>query len=460
MLLPLLALAIRSYPPRFVIGNVLASAPNGVAFVAGDSAGFVMDPGGDYFAGTAAPDGSYHHTQLLVAGAKVGFDWGRVGTSVIGRLISDKPVEVTFKLSAGWPGFTSKFTATENGADGVASTAKGEIRWRLHVWASPERFKDDELVIALAPGKEARLAAGFDPSTSPASFDSILDRAAAAYAAKRPAAKGDWGDFIGAIADNLNNSRLYASDDHRVAISVSRGWAKDVNNAPYFCWDSFFNGALSCLDDPATARETVRAILSWQTSSGLVPNYGHWIQGDGTRSSDDRSQPPVGAMCVWKIHQRWPNKAFLEEVYPKLLKWHRWWPTERDGLHDGLLEWGSSKAGFQGALWETGWDDTVQFNGAKMAGNTLNAYAVDLNSLWAMDAEYLAFMATVLDKPKDAQELRAERERTNKPDQRKALESREADVLQQALGRNLPDRGHPDELLSSYRGSSFARTGG
>ncbi len=54
-------------------------------------------------------------------------------------------------------------------------------------------------------------------------------------------------------------------------------------------------------------------------------------------------------MAVWKMHQRWPDMAFLAEVYPKLAQWHDWWPTARDGNKNGLLEWGSNGGGFQGA---------------------------------------------------------------------------------------------------------------
>lgn len=243
-------------------------------------------------------------------------------------------------------------------------------------------------------------------------IDRRLDQARDVYLRRRPTASGDWGDFVGAIADNMNNSRVYSSDDNRVAYTVSRGWAGgNPNNAPYFCWDSFFNGNLGSLDDPVTARETVRAILSWQTPEGMVPNFGHW-QFDKARASNDRSQPPVGSLCVWKMQLRRPAIAFLREVYPKLLRWHRWWPKNRDGDHDGLLEWGSSAAGKQGALWETGWDDTPEYADSEMVGSTLDTDAVDLNSLWAMDAEYLAHIADAVGDHKTAEQLRTERKHT------------------------------------------------
>ncbi len=244
-------------------------------------------------------------------------------------------------------------------------------------------------------------------------MNAILERAEKTYQARRPSASGAWGDFAGAIADNMNNSRIYSTDNKLLAHSVSRRWAHGPNLAVYFCWDSFFNAALACLDDPRTARDTVRAILGCQTKEGFIPNFAH-TEGVGKSFSDDRSQPPVGALCVWKMHQRWPDPAFLREVYPKLVQWHAWWFTARDGNKDGLLEWGSNGKGWQGALFETGWDDTPHFGGAKMIGNNMNADAVDLNALYSMDAEYLALIAKAMHRNEDAAKFRREHETMNK----------------------------------------------
>jgi putative isomerase len=108
------------------------------------------------------------------------------------------------------------------------------------------------------------------------------------------------------------------------------------------------------------------------------------------------------------MHERWPNRNFLAEVYPKLLKWHDWWPSHSDGNGNGLLEWGATIGGFNDARLGCGWDDTPAFDGATKVGTQMNADAVDLNSLWSMDAEYLARMADELGKHGDATRLRAE----------------------------------------------------
>jgi putative isomerase len=101
-------------------------------------------------------------------------------------------------------------------------------------------------------------------------------------------------------------------------------------------------------------------------------------------------------MCIWKMHERWPDDAFLAEVYPKLVRWNEWWPSTRDGNRNGLLEWGDARGKYELARLETGWDDTPHFDGVQMAGTQMMADAVDLNSLWSLDSLYLAKIAAAL----------------------------------------------------------------
>jgi len=379
---------------QVLIGNYLTTAPNGIAFVVEDgNAAFLVDTGWPYYAGEAAPDDSYHVSRTSRDGANVTFCWGRSGDAVIGQFDSDKPVRIDLKLSQTWPDIKTVYEPTP---DGATATSNG-VAWSLRVSPKPSSTSDKMVTVDIVPGQPACFLAGIGNvgMPNPANIGTHLLTKGHHYEETKPRASGDWGDFLGAIADNLNNSRLYSTDNRMLAISVSRGWAGTPNSAPYFCWDSFFNGNLACLDDPKTARDTVRAILSCQTGEGLVPNFGHW-NFDGGRVSTDRSQPPVGSMCIWRMQERWPDLAFLKEVYPKLVTWHRWWAKARDGNHNGLLEWGSATGQLQGAKWETGWDDTVHFESAKMVGPNMDADAVDLNSMWAMDAEFLSRIAKAI----------------------------------------------------------------
>jgi glycogen debranching enzyme len=129
----------------------------------------------------------------------------------------------------------------------------------------------------------------------------------------------------------------------------------------------------------------------------------------------DRSQPPMASLCVWKIHQRYPDdRKFLAETYPKLVLWHDWWLKYRNAMHDGLLEWGSSNGGFQDAQFETGWDDNLHYAGAHMRGSTMDAYSIDLSSMWSMDTKYLALMAGFLGHASDAARFRSEHAAMNR----------------------------------------------
>lgn len=151
-------------------------------------------------------------------------------------------------------------------------------------------------------------------------------------------------------------------------------------------------------------------MLSYQTPEGLVPNYAKLFNS----VSVDRSQPPVGALCVWKMHQRYLNDAdFVKEVYPKLVLWHDWWPKFRNVKGDGLLEWGSANGNYQDAQDETGWDDNLHYAGAAMRGTTMNCYSIDLCSMWSMDAHYLALLADFLGHRDDAVRFRADEKAMN-----------------------------------------------
>jgi len=398
------------------IGNFYYRAPNGIAFIKDDEAAFAINPGGSFNAGTVAPDDSFHKVVFSSQTAtpalrRVEFQWSRIGDVVVGRLVSADPGDISFSLTDNWPGFRSQFSAEGNGVKGVASMGTGKtVTWRLQVDSGLKSADETQFTLTLrGPAKPTYLVAGFGDLPPFNGIDHLLTSAQTAYEKRRPRASGPSGDILAAIADNMNNSRIYSSDNRKVAISVSRTFGSNSPNAcPYFCWDSFFSGLLASLDNPEVGRQTVRAILSYQSSDGLVPNYAHWNDGG---ISKDRSQPPVGSMCVWKMHQYWPDPEFLRQVYPKLASWHDWWLKARNAKNDGLLEWGSSTGVLKDAQLETGWDDTPQFEGVEgieMVGDTMNAYAVDLCSLWAMDSKYLALIASAIGRLDDARRYRRE----------------------------------------------------
>ena len=101
---------------------------------------------------------------------------------------------------------------------------------------------------------------------------------------------------------------------------------------------------MAALGDPEGAGAVVRTVFAWRTPDGRIPSFSHWqAQGNEADLTLYRSFPPGTSMCMWEMHERRPDRAFLEEVYPALVRWHDWCPERRDGNHSGLLEWGSER---------------------------------------------------------------------------------------------------------------------
>jgi hypothetical protein len=252
-------------------------------------------------------------------------------------------------------------------------------------------------------------------------IDSVLREKSAAYARQRPTVTGLFSDAAHAIGNSMFWNSLFAPSNKLVFPSISRHWANGWGGWVVGEWDCFFGALLTSLEDQAQTEAGVKAILLAQTFRGLVPNIA-----SGNGITPDRSEPPVGAYSVWKIYQRFQDRAFLEWAYPRLKRWHESWSGDRgdgqpwrDGNRDGLLEWGSDRGsapsvggrGFlQAAKWESGMDDSPMWDHVTYNPHTytMNLDDVGLNSLYALDAECLSKIASILGREQDARSFAQE----------------------------------------------------
>jgi len=353
----------------------------------------------------ASPNDSYHRISWEVGPSTVTYEWGLTGTgAAVGRISADGTVEIRMSLGPAWPGSNPQLLSNPRR---IVEKAGGlvvslDVAGRIMPSGTQRPGWSERLL--LGKGTPIQFAIGNGRLSNPNAAGIILDHARELYKSGRLWAEGDWGDFLSPLENQLGNTKVYSIDTGRLAHIVSRRWCLPDGQV-LFCWDSFFNGLMSCLEDPRGAKQTIRAVLNGVTPEGFVPNF----SGRGWGSSFDRSQPCVGSMCVWKIHQRQPDVAFLKEVYPKLLKWHRWWFPKRDGNHDGLLNWGSGTGDLQNAKYESGLDDSPMFDDGTMSGPNMTLDSTDLSALWAMDADYLARIADAIGRSQDAKALRKDR---------------------------------------------------
>lgn len=178
---------------------------------------------------------------------------------------------------------------------------------------------ESTLTIHIEPDSPVRVVAGSGELPAFSAIDGILDAAGKAYTEKRFTSEGDWGELAQAIADSMNYARTFSSFDKHRAHVVGHGWwiYKHCNynpdHGPNFGWDQFFNGNLAVFDDLEGAQETVRATLEFQMPEGHITNCSHWDLPEGDAAAfvtAGRSQPPVGAMSVWKMHERRPDMDF------------------------------------------------------------------------------------------------------------------------------------------------------
>lgn len=220
---------------------------------------------------------------------------------------------------------------------------------------------------------------------------------------------------VDAIETTLGWDTTYEPSKGRVVSPVSRDWSVNWGGYVIFDWDTFFAATMASIGDRDLAYANAIETLHESTAEGFVPNF---ARAGGWKSSD-RSEPPVGAITVLGIYNKFHERWFLEEAYPYLKRWNDWWPQHRD--LQGYLTWGSdgpnepqslddgSRGHRQGAVYESGLDNSPMYDGAVYNPEThLLVYAdVGLMGMYIADCNALESIARTLGKLEDANALHA-----------------------------------------------------
>jgi putative isomerase len=165
----------------------------------------------------------------------------------------------------------------------------------------------------------------------------------------------------------------------------------------FWAWDSWKQAYALAGVAPELSKNNIRAMFDYQDSCGMIADC---IFIDTTENNYRDTKPPLSAWAVLEVVTRNRDAEFAKEMFPKLMKYHRWWYSHRDHDHNGLCEYGSTDGTIQAARWESGWDNAVRFDSAKMVRNNSHAWSmtqesVDLNCYLFMEKKCLAILARI-----------------------------------------------------------------
>ena len=165
-----------------------------------------------------------------------------------------------------------------------------------------------------------------------------------------------------------------------------------------WAWDCWRFSAAMASFFPELAKDNIRVMFDYQQPDGMVIDC---IYPDASENNSRDSKPPLAAWAVNEIFEHNADTAFVAEMYPKLLKYHKWWYEKRDHDRNGICEFGSVDGTLEAAAWESGMDNAIRFDGTQMLRNADDAYStnqesVDLNAYLAMEYTLLKKFADVL----------------------------------------------------------------
>ena len=370
--------------------------------------------------GPHAYDGSYSDLKLLWRGREVriqsahdGKDMVMLVTPLASGKGSHLPAEVVFSVGMLW----SLRGSVDKREGRIEAEAGGQ---RTSFFLAGKDAEDLDVPVAGAY-YSAELSGPVGLSSgrvrSIAEIQAVLDRELAAYReaiSRGPnAGTSDQLAVRDAIETTIGWDTIYEPVGRRVISPVSRIWSVGWGGYVLFDWDTFFAATLSANGDRDLAYANAIEILREATPQGFVPNYAR----SGGWKSEDRSEPPVGAITVLGLYQKFHDKWLLGETFPALLKWNRWWDEHRQ--REGYLVWGSdgeneprnlddsSVGTLSGAVLESGLDNSPMYDGATYDAKShqMEFADVGLMGMYVADCDALSSIAEELGEKNEAAEL-------------------------------------------------------
>jgi putative isomerase len=139
---------------------------------------------------------------------------------------------------------------------------------------------------------------------------------------------------------------------HGVSPSTTARWFNG-----FWAWDSWKHAYALADVHPDLAKNIIRSMFDYQiqTNDTLRPQDSGMVidavfynkdsvrQGDGGNWNERNSKPPLAIWAIWEIYKQTQDKAFIAELFPKLVLYHQWWYRNRDHNQNGLIEYGATR---------------------------------------------------------------------------------------------------------------------
>lgn len=377
-----------------------------------DRAGTEIIPGGHNY------DGSYTDLTLKIGSKKIRVQTVAEDKDIVILITNDRPddstaVSIVANMKWGKPG---NVILQSDFIEAIA----GGIDWTVNLTSKPESTIQAKDGCRLNVSLKNKLGIATNRKLS---IDEIEMKVASAEEKHDADMKkyGESKNLYDAMQTVLAWNTIYEPMNDRVITPVSRSWSD--GGFVLFEWDTYFACYMLSLDNKDLAYANLIAITKEVTPEGFVPNFTN-----AAGKSADRSQPPVGSTIIREIYRHYKEKWILEELFPDLLSWNRWWPKYRDD--DGYLCWGTNPiplgpdasrlekravGKIQGAKFESGLDNSPMYDGIPFdtVKHVMQLADVGLMSMYVMDCMSLADIAETLNHPDIQRELlsRAEKYR-------------------------------------------------
>ena len=169
----------------------------------------------------------------------------------------------------------------------------------------------------------------------------------------------------------------------------------------FWAWDTWKFAVPLASVTPELSKNMIRSMFDYQLEDGMIIDC---IYADSSENNARDSKPPLAAWAVNEVFVQTQDTAFLKEMYPQLLSYHRWWYEKRDHDKNGICEFGSTDGTVVAAAWESGMDNAIRFDDAQMVKNgedawSFNQESVDLNGFLAYEYGLLEKFASILNLP-------------------------------------------------------------